>query len=203
MKIFYLISLLCFLVACDASQQEPVSAVDAAAAADATPRSDATPPTAQQLPKPSSIEVGILQDFNPAQGKVLRRNEYGAGDCWGSITEYALPKGSLAIDSMTCGEYGFTYTRYLFNANKQLIAVRVKKSDTLFGDNDEAAFSRVERLVDFSRSPAKVQIKTDTIKDYALREAPLQQAFQAGELPNRKEAYTRWEQSYKEAWTSN
>lgn len=191
MKILYFSALLCLLAACDAAPQ-PDTKAEASA--------DAPQPSAQSLPA-TGPDLSVLQSTAPLEGKMLRRHTYGAGDCWGSITEYALPSGKIAVDSSTCGEYGFTYTRYLLDADEKLLALGIKSSETLF-DGDEAAFSRTEHLLDFSQTPAQVQIKNDTIQDYAQREATLTQAFQNAPLPKPDEAYAQYQKAYMDTWKS-
>jgi len=50
-----------------------------------------------------------------ANGQLLRRHEYGGGDCDGAYRTYNLKnsKSILTIDKYDCGDYGFGNNQYL------------------------------------------------------------------------------------------
>ena len=74
------------------------------------------------------LDLPILGTFDLTTASIGGTNEYGGGDCFGEITKYSIPDGTLAIDSMSCGDYGYTYTYYLLGPEDLIQAVFIRKS---------------------------------------------------------------------------
>lgn len=67
----------------------------------------------------SELEILTLGKFNTSRVTKDSTNEYGAGDCFGKVTYYSKKSMGLGIDSMSCGEYAYTYTHYLLDSKKR------------------------------------------------------------------------------------
>jgi hypothetical protein len=89
--------------------------------------------TSEEIPTQENnheiLELPILGTFSLSNMKIDSLHEYGAGDCWGTVTKYSLKDIGLAIDTMSCGEYGYTYTYYFLNDKGSILTVFQKKSE--------------------------------------------------------------------------
>jgi len=148
-----------------------------------------------------NLEIPVIGSFELSKMKMDSLNKYGAGDCWGTIRRYSLPNVGLAIDSMTCGEYGFTYTYYLLSDKDFIQLVYTKKSESIL-DPETSSYYYVqeEQVIDFNADPAISMTKIDTLTDYKLREMPINKDFSTENLKDKQTTYEHFEMEYKGTW---
>ena len=129
MKSIYLIIVSCFFTSCHSNQSS--KADDNQNLGKAIELDSITKPEDKQpLDKnPEEIlDLHILGTFDLTTASIDSTNEYGGGDCFGKITKYSIPDGTLAVDSMSCGDYGYTYTYYLLGPEDLIQAIFTRKS---------------------------------------------------------------------------
>jgi len=147
------------------------------------------------------LKLPIIGSFKLSKMKIDSLNAYGAGDCWGEVKRYSLPNGGLAIDSTTCGEYGFTYTYYLLDDKDFIQVVYIKKSESILNPKTNAYFYvQEERVIDFNSDPATSKIKMDTINDYKQREISINKSYSTKILKDKQVTYKHFEKKYQETW---
>ena len=147
------------------------------------------------------LELPVIGSFELTKMKLDSLNEYGAGDCWGTVRRYSLPNVGLAIDSMTCGEYGFTYTSYLLSDKDFIQVVYTKKSESILNPETTSYFYvQQEQVIDFNSDPAISMTRTDTVNDYKLRENPIDKNFVTETLKDRQTTYEHFEMEYQGIW---
>ena len=129
-------------------------------------------------------------------------NEYGAGDCWGKVIRYSLPNIGLAIDSMSCGEYGYTYTYYLLSLKDFIQVVFIKESESLLDTVNESYFYvQREHIYDFNSSPAILMTRIDTVYEYNLRENLIKKKFINESLKDRQYTSQFLNAEYNGVWS--
>ena len=147
------------------------------------------------------IDIPVIGSFELSKMKMDSLNEYGAGDCWGNIRRYSLPNIGLAIDSMTCGEYGFTYTYYLLSDKDFIQVVYTKNSESILNPETNSYFYvQEEQVIDFNSDPATSMTKIDTLTDYKLREKPIDKEFSTEILKDKQTTYEHLEMNYQGTW---
>ncbi|HAP64943.1 MAG TPA: hypothetical protein DCR93_37490, partial [Cytophagales bacterium] len=134
----------------------------------------ATHPNPQPQPKfffltPSdTLEAPVVFDellFNFMQEDSM--HEYGAGDCFGTVRKYSSKAWSLAFDSLSCGEYGYTHTVYFFDTQGQILAVQTVGSSTIFENSLGVTFFLLsEQIIDFRPEIPRHWSRVDTALDY-------------------------------------
>jgi hypothetical protein len=147
------------------------------------------------------LVLPIIGSHELSNMKIDSLNEYGAGDCWGKVRRYSLPNVGLAIDSMTCGEYGFTYTYYLLSVKDSIQVVYTKKSESILdAETNSYFYVQQERVIDFNSHPATSMIKIDTINDYKRRESPIDKEYSTEILKDKQKTYEHYEMGYQGTW---
>jgi hypothetical protein len=143
----------------------------------------------------------VMGTFELNKTKTDSLNEYGAGDCWGTIRRYTLPDAGLAIDSMSCGEYGFTYSYYLLSTNDLIQVVYSKKSESILNpESDSYFYVQQEKVIDFNSDPAIYMERTDTVYDYKSRNNHIKKKFVTETLKDKQTSYENLEGEYLKTW---
>lgn len=198
MKTVYLMFMVCLLASCYSKTNKIEST-------DLTVKTNSITNTVESSTKSGfkseALDLPILGSFELAEMKLDSLNEYGAGDCWGTIRKYSLTNTGLAIDSMTCGEYGFTYTYYLLSDKDFIQVIYTKKSESIL-DTETFSYFYVqeEQIIDFKAHPAISMTKIDTITDYEARENPIDKKYLSEILEDKQTTYKHFEIDYKGAW---
>ncbi|QCR21371.1 hypothetical protein [Pontibacter sp. SGAir0037] len=146
----------------------------------------------------SELENLTLGKFNTSGVTKDSTNEYGAGDCFGKVTYYSQKSMGLGIDSMSCGEYGYTYTHYLLDSKKTIQAVYLKKSESLLQPDGNWKYALTERIFDFRNSQATIIERVDTLNDY--NKNVIAKDFEVKKLNDRQTALKKWTTDFKELW---
>ncbi|MBB6613158.1 hypothetical protein H7F15_19115 [Pontibacter sp. Tf4] len=136
--------------------------------------------------------------FNTSGVRRDSTNEYGAGDCFGKVTYYSQESMGFGIDSMSCGEYGYTYTHYLLDSKKAIQAVYLKKSESLLQPDGNWKYALTERIFDFRNSQATIMERVDTLNDY--NKDVIAKDFEVKKLNDRQSALKKWATDFKELW---
>ena len=194
--------MVCLIASCDYQMKKRVDTnenPDLSAKNDSTIKLiDNSPPTSS---KSEILELPLIGSFELAKMKIDSLNKYGAGDCGRIVRRYSMPNVGLAIDSMTCGEYGFTYSYYLLSDKDFIQAVYTKKSSSVSNPKTNSYFFvQQERVVDFNSVPATSKTKVDTISDYTLRENPIDKKYSTEILKDKQITYEYFEMEYKATW---
>lgn len=168
-------------------------------------KTDSATITVDKTSKASSefdlLELPVVGSFDLSEMKIDSLNEYGAGDCWGTIRRYSIPNIGLAIDSMTCGEYGFSYTYYLLNDTDIIQMIFSKTSESVLNtETNEYCYIQKEQVIDFSSDPAISMTRTDTVTDYNRMEKAIDKDFIKEILKDRLTSYQHIEMEYQELW---
>jgi hypothetical protein len=200
MKSIYLIVIVCLFGSCNSEiKKDNIESADLSVKSDST--TNPVEISTETDAKSETLNLPVIGTFELSKMKIDSVNEYGAGDCWGKIRRYSLSNVGLAIDSMTCGEYGFTYTYYLLSDNDFIQVVYTKKSESIL-DPETSSYYYVqeEQVIDFNVDPAISMIKIDTLTDYKLREKPINKDFSTQNLKDKQTTYEHFEMEYKESW---
>jgi len=202
MKSVYILVIVGILSSCNSqtnSRTDNVESIDISVKTDST-----TNPVEKSIKTDSKsdlLELPVIGSFELSEMKIDSLNEYGAGDCWGTIRRYSLPNVGLAIDSMTCGEYGFTYTYYLLSNKDFIQVVYTKKSESILDPaSNSYSYVQEEQVIDFNSDPATSMTKIDTLTDYKLREKPIDKEFSIEKLKDRQTTYEHLEMNYQGTW---
>ncbi|MBK6265098.1 hypothetical protein JKA74_08615 [Marivirga sp. S37H4] len=149
-----------------------------------------------------TIELPVIGTFELGSAEIDSTNEYGAGDCWGKIKRYSLANVGLAIDSMSCGEYGFTYTYYLLSQTDFVQSVFIQKSESILNpENNSYFYIQEEQVIDFNSDPAISMIRVDTVYEYNLRQNQIKKKFVTDALKDKQKTYEHLEMEYQGTWT--
>ena len=90
-------------------------------------------------------------------------NTYGAGDCWGTVSQYSKDNLIIGLDSMMCSEYGYSIRKILFNEDG-LVKAYLLKSNTLLGlDGEENKYELTEIRIELDNLTSQFSIRKDTI----------------------------------------
>ncbi|TRZ43129.1 hypothetical protein [Robertkochia solimangrovi] len=202
MKSIYIIIIVCLLGSCNSqtnTKTKNTESTDLTQKVDSTEKlTEKSTQTDYQLEK---IDIPVIGTFELSEMKMDSLNEYGAGDCWGTIRRYSLPNFGLAIDSITCGEYGFTYTYYLLSDKDFIQVVYTKKSESILDPETNSFFYvQEEQVIDFNSDPATSMNKIDTLTDYKLREKPIDKEFSTEILKDKQTSYDHLEMNYQGTW---
>ena len=156
----------------------------------------------QQSPNKNAeniLELPILGTFDLKNESIERTNKYGGGDCSGKITKYSIPDGALAVDSLSCGDYGYTYTYYLLSPEDLIMAIFTRKSQPfLTKENNYDGYLIKEQVIDFNAKPSYTMTKTDNFPD--LLNKTIDKPFENETLNDWQKAYQHWEQEYQGHW---
>ncbi|MDX5513575.1 MAG: hypothetical protein LPK01_15310 [Hymenobacteraceae bacterium] len=155
--------------------------------------------SSQKEPNPESeLEILVLGKFLLPDVSTDSTNEYGAGDCFGKVTYYSQRNIGLGIDSMSCGEYGYTNTHYLLNSKKMVQAVYLKKSESLPQSDGTWKNALTERLIDFRNNRAIVKERMDTVNDDT--QSIINKKFEIKELKDRQTSLEHWNNEFQVLW---
>jgi hypothetical protein len=146
----------------------------------------------------SELENLTLGKFSRSGVTRDSTNEYGAGDCFGKVTYYSQGSMGLGIDSMSCGEYGYTYTHYLLDSKKAIQVVYLKKSEALLQPEGNWKYALTERIFDFRNSQATIMERVDTLND--LNKDVIAKDYEVKNLNDRQTALKKWATDFKELW---
>lgn len=128
-------------------------------------------------------------------------NEYGGGDCWGAIEKYSSKDFSLAIDSMSCGDYGFTNTYYILKNKDEIEAVYIQKLELgVDYETDSYIYVLQDQMIDFKSEPSVQMVRTDSIRDYVFGENKIDKEFTSNPLEDKQKVYDQFYLEYKNAW---
>lgn len=145
-------------------------------------------------------QIPVIGAFSVQLDKVDSINEYGVGDCWGNIKHYSDLKNSLAIDSMTCSEYGFTYTNYYLE-NEGIRAVYIQESSTQLGLNGtQTTYELHEKIYDYREKPYKLYLRSGVFDQPNFEF--LNDEFESVELDDYQTTYELLIMDYRGAWAS-
>jgi hypothetical protein len=145
------------------------------------------------------LDLHILGTFDLTTASIDSTNEYGGGDCFGKITKYSIPDGTLAVDSMSCGDYGYTYTYYLLGPEDLIQAIFTRKSQPFLNkENNYDGYLIKEQVIDFKSEPSISMLKTDKVPD--LLDNTIDKPFENEALKDRQTAYQYWKQEYQGHW---
>jgi len=201
MKNIYLIVIASLIISCNTQTKK---SLDKNEISDLEVKTDSTTSVVKSTKTDSEseiLELPVLGSFELSEMKIDSFNEYGAGDCWGTIRRYSLPNVGLAIDSMSCGEYGFTYTYYLLSDKDFIQVVYTKKSESILNPETNSYFYvQQELVIDFNTDPTTTMTKIDTINDYKLRENPIDKKYSTETLKDNQTTYEHFEMEYKGTW---
>lgn len=146
-----------------------------------------------------TLDLPILGTFDLTNMPIDQTNEYGGGDCFGKTTKYSLPDGTLAVDSMSCGDYGYTYTYYLLDPEDLIQVVFTRKSEPfLTKENNYDGYLIKEQIIDFNSEPSISMSRTNKFPD--LTNQAIDKPFENETLEDRETAYQYWEQQYLGHW---
>lgn len=99
-------------------------------------------------------------------------NEFGAGDCWGSIQSYSNQEYSIMIDTTNCGDYGFYLDFYLFRNGSFKIAHQIEGDYSTFDDKQIIT----ENVYDYRMKPFKHLQRIDT-GNYSINEYQMDKQY--------------------------
>ncbi len=147
------------------------------------------------------LDLPVIGTFELNSMKLDSLNEYGAGDCWGTIRRYSLSNVGLVIDSMTCGEYGYTYTYYLLSAKNFIQVVYTKKSESILDPEKNSYFYvQQEQVIDYNSNPVIKMTRIDTLNDYNQRQNQIDKKFVTDTIKDKQTTYKHFEMEYIGTW---
>ena len=92
---------------------------------------------------------------------------YGAGDCFGTLYMMSDDMRKMEVDSMTCGEYGFTFTHYLENPAGELMAFRRLKWESVISpDANRYIYLLQEEIYNLGVDPGQYYFRKDTLETH-------------------------------------
>ena len=116
----------------------------------------------QELINP--IQVPVLGVMDVADNWTDSTHAYGGGDCFGRISHYTKGEEFYATDSMTCGEYGFTFRHYRFSDNGTISYLREFKWESVINMNaDKYIHIMHEYVYDLGNESPLLLQRTDTV----------------------------------------
>ncbi|MEJ2005163.1 MAG: hypothetical protein P8X57_09410 [Cyclobacteriaceae bacterium] len=147
-------------------------------------------------------ELGMLEFGNQWLDSM---RSYGAGDCFGEIYHYTKQGQYYAADSLTCGEYGFTFTHYLMDSSGFLLKARELKWESLINEQgDNYTHVLTEHVYDFQSEPEVILQRTDTLDDHYVNTAfpeHVQKQFKKQSLELKESIYESIMFRYQKAWS--
>jgi len=143
-------------------------------------------------------EILTLEKFKMPHLSLDSTHEYGAGDCFGKITYYSRSNVGLGIDSMSCGEYGYTNTHYLLDSKKAIQAIYLKQSESLLQPDGNWKYVLTERLIDFRNTQVTVLERIDTLDDHTKN--IINKEFAVKKLKDGQPSLRQWTKEFREIW---
>ncbi|WP_162555723.1 hypothetical protein [Reichenbachiella versicolor] len=152
-------------------------------------------------PKLEKLELPSIGVFELDQMKMDSLNSYGEGDCWGYISRYSLDDMSIAIDSASCGIYGYSYKYYVLDPDGLISKVYEKKSDPIMDYNtNNHVYINKELVIDFEKEPALFKVRIDTTDVVEYKNSNIQKEFTTENLTDATKWYKYFEEEYRYAW---
>lgn len=197
-----LIVFICVLGACSQKQVEQGNKVKESF----RPISEAesTPLPEQDVEKPNTamLDLPFLGQFELNNAAIDSMNEYEAGDCWGRIKQYSWSQAILAMDSLTCGEYGFTNTYYLLSPKGQIKSVYIQESTPRLNPKHASSdFVLREQIINFKTDPAISKMRIDSASE--CFDSMTDKVFTRNTLGEGRGDSQFWELQYHETWQSD
>lgn len=194
---FYLAALVALLASCDAKTSQ--TSDNSHSQAESETGINGSAQTDQKESNKAILDLIANGSYALPTNKIEKIHEYGAGDCWGTVTKYSLPNHGLAIDSLNCGDYGYTFTYYLLSQQDQIQGVFIKKSETsMDGSSNTVSFILLEQIIDFTAQPPVSMTKTETVSDYDNK--VIKAPYVTLPLDDQKATYAHWEMEYNRMW---
>lgn len=205
MKGIYLIVTICLFTACDESKSDHSSTPSTHPEMDIVNDSlsaEMDDSTAIEM-SAEILEIPVIGKFDLNTMNVDSVKAYEGGDCWGTIRRYSSPTSGLAIDSVTCGEFGYTYAYYLLSTKDFIEVVYVKKSESVWNvDTDSFCYIQQEQVTDFNAVPVITLTKSDTVYDYQQRDHKINKEFVTETLKDTQTMREILEMNYKGTWAT-
>ena len=146
------------------------------------------------------LQVPTLGQFDLAAMAKDAPHKYGGGDCYGHATKYALDQTIFVTDSVSCGEYGSTYTHYLLDASGKIQAIYINEPKMQFVDGaDQPTFVVREQVIDFRTDPITTLERSASFANSG-EAVPNTADFTNGPLTETPADFAYWEKAYKELW---
>ncbi len=160
--------------------------------------------------KPTNkITFPTIGDFSLSSMKQDSTHEYGGGDCEGQITRYSIDQIALGVDSLFCGEYGYTFTHYLLNTHNNVQAVHSIKCEWNVNPDkkNSSVYILTEKIIDFNTDTAKILIRIDTLFEYNVSNdkypEPSNKAFTVETTKDQKSLAKKVELEYMSQWDAD
>lgn len=148
----------------------------------------------------NGISIPVLGQFDLAKMTKANPHEYGGGDCYGKATKYSLEQTILVTDSMSCGDYGSTYTHYLLDANNKILAIYIHEPKVHFSETgNQTTFVVWEQTIDFRTTPISTTERSASFANSG-EVVPNTAPFNNGPLTETPADYAHWEKIYQEIW---
>jgi hypothetical protein len=107
-------------------------------------------------------------------GSEQKSNEYGGGDCYGTVRQNFEEGFDISTDTMACSEYTLRHGYYLAVENN-LQQVHIQTSSVLF-ESEKPGYALTEWVYDFTTNPTACFSRVDTLPqpDFSAMTAPLE-----------------------------
>lgn len=201
--LYYLPFLLLFFACGDSKRGEEPKLPDTKIVADTVEVEEELPAPEEPQGEQAAVEGNTLK--LPRMGSFRlttkeKTNQYGAGDCWGGVAEYLTENTRLAIDSGSCGDYGYTYTFYELDQrnNVQRVFVKEYQSAMTVSLGDYPVLR--EQFIDLTGEYVKSEVRTDTMRT-RREEHWLTTTFRSDTLTNKEATAKRLQEDYQGLWT--
>ena len=157
---------------------------------------------------PTDIKPADLSLFDISGTSLDSTHQYGGGDCFGDIYHFSSSDLIIDVDSMKCGEYGFTFTHYILDENESLKAARELKWESIMNE-DATAYVHVlsEHIYDFRQDPSVFLMRGDTLKEHFIQQGGyphhVSQPFDQTEIQNYQTTYEQLSEKRVGTWGMN
>jgi len=139
--LIYLFFLVISLSACDSdTNNKPENETD-----EVVQKTDTIKQVVEVPSAPVTVGFPYLGSESLEGYELKREHEYGGGDCMAQVFEYVSGDNVMTIDSMVCGDYGFTTTRYLVEKEALKMVYIAEVQNTIN--------SWTETIYDFRKEP--------------------------------------------------
>ncbi|MBL4898683.1 MAG: hypothetical protein JKX76_03430 [Colwellia sp.] len=146
------------------------------------------------------IDLPVFGSFDLSSISSDSTHEYGAGDCWGKVEQLSYEHVAFGIDSMFCGEYGFTFTHFLLTKSGTLQAVHILNCEWITkSEGGSHDYILTERVFDFNTVPQELYERVDTVGNLEITE--INAEFKKDTLLDAQTTYEHWELQYEGIWT--
>lgn len=199
MKNTLLISISLFLFSCNEKKKPQETTVQEKVTTETIVSE--SPVYKEEVVESKKLIVPELGEFVLSEMKQDSLNAYGEADCWGHIAKYSSTNKILAIDSISCGQYGYAYRYYVVDEKEAIKKVYAKSSESIINPKTNLYFYVTTELVlDFEQEPAVSKTRLDTVYDYQYREQQIKKEFLVEVLKNKQAVYKNYETEYRNSW---